>query len=108
MKPPFATEAALCAAPNVKWCNGPCGRELPLEAFSPKGHTEAGTPQFHFACRACRRIQERDRYRGKYHRDPEFRAAELLRVAAVKAARQARRASVVAHNPVHESLSEAS
>jgi hypothetical protein len=59
----------------MKWCTGPCGRELPISEFCLNLR---GNPQG--KCRACHRVSERERYRKKYHhKSPEFRNHERAR-----------------------------
>lgn len=67
----------------TRWCNGPCGRELPIEAFprNGEGYRE-------HRCVTCKRFRMRQRYRSyaslrrylaRYHRDWYARNAERER-----------------------------
>jgi hypothetical protein len=58
----------------MKWCAGPCGRELPLSEFYI--HPE-GWPQGR--CRACHRVAMRDNYRRRYRNQPAFARRERAR-----------------------------
>jgi hypothetical protein len=44
-----------------KWCNGPCGRDLPVSEFYLN---TAGNPQPE--CKACHRVKARDNFRKNY------------------------------------------
>lgn len=59
-----------------RWCAGPCGRELPAEAF----RSNRGTVRTE--CRQCERFKDRTRKRARYRRDPKHRAARLKSSAA--------------------------
>lgn len=68
----------------MKWCAGPCGRELPLSMFHNNG---AGRPHSH--CKDCRRVADRNRLRLKYRFDSEFRERVKARMRAAYAERSA-------------------
>src|SRR5262245_26292014 len=90
---PKAAEAAM------KWCPGPCGRELPEECFYRNGRGYLGG-----ACKACCRVRakfefrrngkkraarRRRRERMRYRIDPAYRAAKLASSAASYVLRRA-------------------
>lgn len=52
----------------LHWCIGPCGRELPVEAFPRNNRGEHW-----WRCAMCRRFMKRERYR----RDKRFRRRTL-------------------------------
>ena len=73
---------------QAKWCGGPCGRFLPLEAFYRNGK---GTPNTE--CKQCHRItarecarkvkalkRQRKYQRERYQTDPLYREAKLHRM----------------------------
>lgn len=62
---------------RMKWCAGPCGRQLIVTAFAVK---RDGFPQSR--CRGCRSIADRERLRLRYRRDRTFRRRVLARVSA--------------------------
>jgi hypothetical protein len=43
-----------------KWCNGPCGRELPAEAFYDLG------PQLSAYCKRCDNIRRVETFKARY------------------------------------------
>lgn len=70
-----------------RWCNGPCGRFLPFDAFPTNGRR--GRYSF---CRGCHRVAAREEARKHYRRraktklktereryasDPDYRARRL-------------------------------
>lgn len=61
---------------RLKWCAGPCGRELPTEAFYANGQGYA-QPQ----CKACHRVRVREYARKRYRRSAAHRRSECARVA---------------------------
>jgi hypothetical protein len=68
----------------MKWCNGPCGRELPTECFYSNGQGYLQS-----RCKGCHRIQKREWARKKYRRDRTWRQAKCASVRASYAARKA-------------------
>jgi hypothetical protein len=67
--------AARCTIRDgLKWCNGPCGRELPVSQFYVGGR---GSPNP--VCKGCHRVAARRRYRRRYRYDAAFRRAERAR-----------------------------
>lgn len=66
----------------MRWCSGPCGRELSLDKFDskPGGYLQS-------ECRACRRIKTRVRLRKRYRREVSYREACRARAAASYAKR---------------------
>lgn len=70
----------------MRWCSGPCGRELALGEFDRRA-----------ICRACKRIKDRVRLRNKYRHDHSFAARVKARVRArYWAAPEKKRAAVAA------------
>jgi hypothetical protein len=58
----------------MRWCNGPCGRQLPVEAFRSNGQGLRAS-----FCNACHRVDARGRYRRRYRWDDQFRQRERER-----------------------------
>lgn len=71
-----------------KWCNGPCGRRLPVGRFygSRRGVLQS-------TCKDCHRTAQRLRYRDKYGTDQSFRVRERIRCLAAYHARRASEAA---------------
>lgn len=98
---------------RLKWCAGPCGRELPVTSFYK---STGGWPQS--KCKACHRIYCKEQKRKQYRNDKKFRMADRARARAYylahveerKAYRQAwyearkLRAVAQAETPIHSSL----
>lgn len=53
----------------MKWCNGPCGRELDPAAFPPNRHGSPGG-----TCLVCKRYQQRESRRRRYRSSTSYRA----------------------------------
>jgi hypothetical protein len=70
---------------RLKWCAGPCGRQLPASEFYTNGQ---GYPQAH--CKACHRIEAREAARRRYRRSGAYRRAEKQRAARWYAANRER------------------
>jgi hypothetical protein len=70
---------------RLKWCAGPCGRQLPAAHFHTNGQ---GYPQAH--CKDCHRIDARQTQRRRYRCSREFREAEKVRAARRYAANRQR------------------
>lgn len=61
----------------MKWCSGPCGRELPLTEFYVN---TSGNPQG--KCKGCHRVEARESYRRRAKRPGAKRLlAERARLA---------------------------
>lgn len=57
----------------TRWCDGPCGRELPMSQFEIDGMRV----ERRRVCRGCRRVRAAENRRKRYHRDREARARIL-------------------------------
>jgi len=70
------------AAQGMKWCTGPCGRELPIEAYR-RGPRGISGP-----CPMCERFRQRRGWK-KRAANRAYRAAQVRRALASRARRRA-------------------
>jgi hypothetical protein len=66
------------AVARLKWCGGPCGRELPLRAF----YLRSGSDRRRHQCIACCRVESVNNRRRRRRLDPSYRERERARMRA--------------------------